>query len=199
MQNNPEAVMNRQRTLTWLRTQKHSDAFQLYQLGEAFFRPLEDLLGDKDFFLSNDHPSSLDCLALGYLAPMLLAPVTHRWLADALQQRHPQLKKYTQRLYRLTFQVENASWKQKFTSAPPHSAIDGAYFISNHLSGSIIPTSRNVVTYDPSHPSSRTSRQSSIPGSSASVALLAAGGIAGVALATTRFIQAPKESEDVFS
>jgi hypothetical protein len=199
MQNNPEALLNRQRTLTWLRTQKHSDAFQLYQLSEAFFRPLEELLGDKDYFLSDDGPSSLDCLALGYLAPMLFAPVTHRWLSDALQQRHPELKKYTQRLYRSTFEAETESWKHKLTSAPAPSAIDGAYFISNNLLGAFIPKSGNVINHDRSLTPVRTTPQSLISSYSVHIALLAVGAIAGVAVATTKLLQGPKGSNDILA
>jgi hypothetical protein len=198
-QNSPEALLARQRTATWLRTQKHSDTFQLHQLSEAFFGPLEELLGRKSYLLSDDGPSSLDCIALGYLSLMLFPPLTHRWLADAFKQRHPQLKKYTERFYHETFDDESDSWKDKIVDAPIPTAVDAATFIGKRLFESVIPSSKTLINYDSSQRPVQANTKYSSPSSIMPIAFLAAGAIAGVAFAATKLINTSKESDNVFA
>ena len=81
--------------------------FRLDALTEELFEPLEEMLGDGDsgprYLLSGvskskSRPSSLDCLAVGYLALMLAPDLAYPWLRDAMQTKGPQVTIYTERL-----------------------------------------------------------------------------------------------------
>lgn len=72
--------------------------FKLDALSNEVLGPLSDLLGKKDYLFKGDKPSSLDCLAFGYLALMLYPSLPQAWLAEAIQTRYPRLLKYIRRL-----------------------------------------------------------------------------------------------------
>jgi len=83
---------------TMLKKPEFAGAFRLKTLAEAFFEPLSDLLGDKDFLIGTDSPSSLDCLAWGYLSLMLYPNMPQKWLAEIMRSQHPKLVAYVERL-----------------------------------------------------------------------------------------------------
>jgi hypothetical protein len=68
--------------------------FKLDALTNELLDPLSDLLGQKDYLLGGNAPSSLDCLAFGYLALLFYPPVPQAWLKEAIQTRFPQLQRY---------------------------------------------------------------------------------------------------------
>jgi sorting and assembly machinery component 37 len=68
--------------------------FKLDALTNEFLAPLSDLLGMKAYLFGDDAPSSLDCLAFGYLALMLYPSVPQMWLKEAIEARYPRLLKY---------------------------------------------------------------------------------------------------------
>lgn len=85
--------------------------FRLDALTEEFFEPLDEMLdgggsGESaaKYLLSGvsksskSKPSSLDCLAVGYLALMLAPDLAYPWLRDAMQTKGPQVAIYTERL-----------------------------------------------------------------------------------------------------
>lgn len=72
--------------------------FRLDALANDFLGPLFDLLGKKNYLLSDSQPSSLDCLAFGYLALMLYPAVPQAWLKEAIQARYPKVVKYIWRM-----------------------------------------------------------------------------------------------------
>ncbi|KAF2192310.1 hypothetical protein K469DRAFT_620432 [Zopfia rhizophila CBS 207.26] len=72
--------------------------FRLDSLTNELLEPLSDLLGKKDYLLQGDKPSSLDCLAFGYLALMFYPPVPQAWLKDAIQARYPRIVRYIWRM-----------------------------------------------------------------------------------------------------
>lgn len=72
--------------------------FKLDTLSNELLDPLSDLLGKKGYLLEDEQPSSLDCLAFGYLALMLYAPVPQAWLKETIQTKHPRIARYIQRL-----------------------------------------------------------------------------------------------------
>jgi sorting and assembly machinery component 37 len=200
----PEQLLNRQKSLNWLRKQTHSDTFQLHQLTNEFFGPLEKLLGDKKYLLTENRPSSLDSLALGYLALMLYMPVTHQWLADALKQRYPKLTKYTQRMYKQTFKDPNKRWQERVSPASPPTVSDGIKHMGQSILNYAFPTLKHDITPDASAENARsqtaqsTSLLSSFP---VQTALLSASAIAGLAFAATKFTSASSSSrgETVFT
>lgn len=80
--------------------------FRLEALTSEFFEPLEAMLGEKAYLLAGDEeemPSSLDCVALGYLSLALVPELSFPWLRDAMRAKAPLLTAYTERLRRRCF------------------------------------------------------------------------------------------------
>lgn len=69
---------------------------RLDSLARNFLQPLQDLLGDKKYLVSDSQLSSLDCLALGYLSLMLLPELPQPWLSKAVRTKFPRLSAWTQ-------------------------------------------------------------------------------------------------------
>jgi hypothetical protein len=72
--------------------------FKLDALSNELLQPLADQLRNKDYLFGGEKPSSLDCLALGYLALLRYAPVPQAWVAEAIQARYPSINAYIKRL-----------------------------------------------------------------------------------------------------
>ncbi len=94
----PSLRSARQTVPSLVRQPQHASRFRLEALSDSFFEPLQQLLGHKKFLLSNENPSSLDCLALAYLALALLPQVPQPWLAECIKARYPELKGYVEDL-----------------------------------------------------------------------------------------------------
>lgn len=80
--------------------------FRLEALTGEFFEPLESMLGQKAYLLATNEdemPSSLDCVALGYLSLALVPELSFPWLRDAMRTKAPLLSAYTERLRRRCF------------------------------------------------------------------------------------------------
>ncbi|KAJ6141282.1 hypothetical protein N7470_010178 [Penicillium chermesinum] len=100
------------------------DSFRIDALTSEFFEPLEAMLGQKPFLLASDEtdlPSSLDCIALGYLALALIPELTFPWLRDAMRAKAPLLSAYTERLRQRCFGSESVEVAHAFApqSVPP--------------------------------------------------------------------------------
>ena len=88
----PAALRTPKQTVTGLVKQRQSSArFRLDALVDTLCEPLQQLLGEKRFFLLDERWSSLDCLALGYLALALKAEVPQGWLRQGIKERYPGL------------------------------------------------------------------------------------------------------------
>ncbi|KAE8350219.1 Tom37 C-terminal domain-containing protein [Aspergillus coremiiformis] len=74
--------------------------FRLDAVTEELFEPLEEILGDKVYLLTgeSDGPSSLDCLAVGYLSLALVPDLSFPWLRDAMKSKAPRVTAYTERM-----------------------------------------------------------------------------------------------------
>ncbi|KAF2643283.1 hypothetical protein P280DRAFT_496923 [Massarina eburnea CBS 473.64] len=72
--------------------------FKLDGLSNELLEPLSDLLGKNNYLLEGGKASSLDCLAFGYLALMLYAPVPQAWLKETIQTKFPRIMIYIRRL-----------------------------------------------------------------------------------------------------
>ena len=95
----PQSLKFPRQTVTSLVKQPHHAArFRLDALADALFRPLQQLLGNKRYMLSEKNPSSLDCVAYAYLALALTPQLPHAWVAEAMKNRYPGLCKYVGRL-----------------------------------------------------------------------------------------------------
>ncbi|KAE9970463.1 hypothetical protein Vi05172_g5674 [Venturia inaequalis] len=143
-QSSPEQMLNRQKSLHWLRSQSHSDTFRLHQLTSEFFEPLEKLLGNEKYLMTRDDPTSLDYLALGYLSLMLYAPVPQQWLADALKTRYPKLKAYTDRMYKQTFRSADLKWTEQLYEASPPVTFEGIKFIGREILHQASPWKKTI-------------------------------------------------------
>ena len=69
-----------------LKKSPNAGLLRLDSLSAAFFEPLRDLLGRKRYFLSESQPSSLDCLAYGYLSLILHPELPQPWFADTMRR-----------------------------------------------------------------------------------------------------------------
>lgn len=72
--------------------------FKLDSLTNTLFEPLSEILGLKNYILEGDQPTSLDCLAFGYLALMLYPPVPQAWLKEGIDKRFPLVVNYVSRM-----------------------------------------------------------------------------------------------------
>lgn len=95
----PESLRTSRQTLSSLLFQpQRTSRFRLEALADAFFEPLDRLLDGKRYMISNERPSSLDCLAFAYLALSLIPDVPQPWLADSMKSRYPALCIYVKDL-----------------------------------------------------------------------------------------------------
>ncbi|CAL8576651.1 hypothetical protein XPA_002518 [Xanthoria parietina] len=75
---------------------QHAARFRLDRFAEGCLEPLNDLLKGKQYLLSSDKQrmTSLDCLALGYLALALVPAMPQPWLANKMKGSYPDLCRY---------------------------------------------------------------------------------------------------------
>ncbi|KAJ5703409.1 hypothetical protein N7493_011798 [Penicillium malachiteum] len=97
--------------------------FRIDALTGEFFEPLEAMLGQKSSLLAASTPSSLDCVALGYLSLALIPDLTQPWLRDAMRAKAPRLSAYTERMRTSCFGETRIEAVHAFSpeSAPPSS------------------------------------------------------------------------------
>jgi sorting and assembly machinery component 37 len=79
---------------------------RLNALATAFFEPLQELRGEKRYFVSNKQFSSLDCLILGYFSLMLVPELPQPWLANTMRKKFPGLSNWTEALIASVFGPE---------------------------------------------------------------------------------------------
>ena len=106
--------------------------FRLDAVTEDFFAPMDELLGEKPFFLG-DETTGLDCLAVGYLALMLKPDVPHDWLRHTLKDKYPRLAEWTNKMIAECFNNEHLPWRE-----PEMPTIAGiAYTVLDNLVDSV--------------------------------------------------------------
>lgn len=94
----PQSLRTSRQTVTSLAQQpQHAARFRLEALADGFFEPLQELLGNKRYMLSEDQPSSLDAVAVASLALMLIPQVPQKWFAETMTSRYPVLCVYVRR------------------------------------------------------------------------------------------------------
>lgn len=96
----PQSLLYRPRetVTTLLGKTAQASQFRLESLTAELFEPLQELLGKKSYMLSDNHPSSLDTLVVGYLSLALVPEVPLPWLREALLTKTPLLTKYVERM-----------------------------------------------------------------------------------------------------
>ncbi|KAL9107924.1 MAG: hypothetical protein Q9227_007246 [Pyrenula ochraceoflavens] len=92
----PKSLLRKQKeSLTgFLRHGAHRNTFKLEALTADLYEPFESLLGNKQFFLSETNPNSLDCLVIGYLSLALIPELPQEWMKRPLKSKFPVLAKY---------------------------------------------------------------------------------------------------------
>jgi hypothetical protein len=89
--------------------QVYAARFRLDALSAELLDPLSDLLGKKNYLFRGDQPSSLDCLAFGYLSLLVYPPVPQAWLRETIRAKYPRIGAYVHRLHRDLFHEEEVS------------------------------------------------------------------------------------------
>jgi hypothetical protein len=78
--------------------QVYAARFRLDALSGELLDPLSDLLGKHDHLFRGEKPSSLDCLAFGYLSLLYYPMVPQAWLRETIQTKYPRIGAYIHRL-----------------------------------------------------------------------------------------------------
>ena len=79
--------------------QMYAARFKLDALSADLLDPLSDLLGRHDYLLRGEQPSSLDCLAFGYLSLLIYPPVPQAWLRETIKLKYPRIGAYVHKLH----------------------------------------------------------------------------------------------------
>lgn len=93
----------------FLGTQQYAARFKLDAVSTELLEPLSDLLGASDYLLGTSQPSSLDCLAFGYLALMLYPAVPQAWLKETISTKFSTLNTYIERMRKNVLTEEEVS------------------------------------------------------------------------------------------
>jgi Outer mitochondrial membrane transport complex protein/Glutathione S-transferase, C-terminal domain len=70
---------------------------RLERLVTKLVGPFAELLADKNFIMSNDHPSSLDAIVLGFYGLTLDVKVSDPWAANIIHQKYPRFAKWVEK------------------------------------------------------------------------------------------------------
>jgi hypothetical protein len=93
----------------FLSTPVYAARFRLDTLSNELLEPVADLLGHTDYLIDGTRPSSLDCLAFGYLSLLFYPAVPQAWLKETIQTKFPRIASYVRRLRKEIFFDEEVS------------------------------------------------------------------------------------------
>ena len=79
-----------------MRRPEHASRFRLEAMADHFLKPLSSLIKGQQYMMSPSQKSSLDCVAIAYLALMLRPVMPQPWLRDVIRQRYPALETYVE-------------------------------------------------------------------------------------------------------
>ncbi|KAJ4326415.1 hypothetical protein N0V94_000090 [Neodidymelliopsis sp. IMI 364377] len=91
----------------FLGTPQYAARFRLDSVSNELLEPLTDLLGEKEYLLGTAQPSSLDCLAFGYLSLMLFPALPQAWLKETMSTKSPELATMRQSRAPTASQIQN--------------------------------------------------------------------------------------------
>jgi len=86
--------------------QVYAARFRLDALSGELLDPLSDLLGKHDHLFRGELPSSLDCLAFGYLSLLYYPTVPQAWLRETIQTKYPRIGAYIRKLRKEFFHTD---------------------------------------------------------------------------------------------
>lgn len=99
----PESLRTKTGPPSILSSPENAAQIRLHGLAKAFLAPLQDLRGQGRFFIG-DRPTTLDCLAVGYLSLCLFPDLPSSWLAGAIRNEFPMLGAFVHDMQQLFFQ-----------------------------------------------------------------------------------------------
>ena len=105
----PKALQRTKLTVTSMlgRGAKQS-RFRLEAVTDGFLEPMQELLEDKQWLLG-DNITSLDCLAIGYLA-LMMGEMSSRWIAEALNGKYAKLGKWASKAEEQLLKADGLIW-----------------------------------------------------------------------------------------
>lgn len=107
--------------------QVYAARFTLDPLSNELLEPLSDLLGKNNYLLRGDHPSSLDCLAFGYLSLLYFPNMPQAWIKEAIETKHPRIVSYLRRLRQDFFKSEEIEPADIWLLSTGTTATNGRY------------------------------------------------------------------------
>jgi hypothetical protein len=126
---------------------KYAARFKLDAVTGELLDPLSDLLGQSHYLLGGEHPSSLDCLAFGYLSLMFYPVVPQAWIKETIEKKYPRIATYIQRLRQEFFGDEEvdaaAVWSRTARGTLPWHAKSRS--LSSSLSPHTYSAAREIV------------------------------------------------------
>lgn len=118
----------------FLGTAQYAARFRLDAVSNELLEPLSDLLGQNDYLLGTAQPSSLDCLAFGYLALMLFPAVPQAWLKETISAKFPRIAAYVRKLRKDVFSDEDIGAAQVWAITT-----GAANAVTEKTQGSLLP------------------------------------------------------------
>lgn len=99
----PESLRTKTGPSSILSSPENAAQIRLHGLAKAFLAPLQDLRGQGRFFIG-ERPTTLDCLAMGYLSLCLFPDLPSNWLASTIRNEFPMLGAFVHDMQQLFFQ-----------------------------------------------------------------------------------------------
>ncbi|KIW72149.1 hypothetical protein PV04_00368 [Phialophora macrospora] len=144
----PKSLRKSKQTVTsLLGRNQQKNRFRLDAVTDDLFDPLSDMLGERSSLLGGP-TSSVDCLAIGYLALMQRSQLQHGWLRESLGTKHTRLDKWARKQAAESFgtttgRLTSLPWKACASRRVPqicHEVLEGCIgslpLIGSHFSGS---------------------------------------------------------------
>ena len=82
-----------------------ANKIRLDGLATEFLQPIQELLGAKEYLLSEKQPSGLDCLVVGYLSLVLQPRLPQPWLSNKVRLSFARLCGYVENLQRTFYTI----------------------------------------------------------------------------------------------
>lgn len=98
----PESLRKKDGPSSILGNPESAAQIRLHGLAKGFLQPLQDLRGQGRFFVG-DKPTTLDCLAMGYLGLALFPDLPSPWLANTVRNEFPQLAAFVHDMQKMFF------------------------------------------------------------------------------------------------
>ena len=99
----PESLRKTEGVTSILGNPESAAQIRLHGLAKNFLQPLQELRGQGRFFVG-EKPTTLDCLALGYLGLLLFPDLPSPWAAKTIRNEFPQLAAFVHDMQNYFFQ-----------------------------------------------------------------------------------------------